>query len=207
MKENKKLEAAIFDLGGVVFGISLKGIIKSWAESAGASPQKIAEKFEADLFYERFETSEISPEEYRKHVCDKLKISLSPEDFDRGWNSIYLDVLPGIEAVITEVRKRIKVVVLTNTNQIHAPVWQERYADVLEYFEKVFASHEIEARKPEPEAFQIVLDYLGSKPDKVIFFDDNQENIDGANALGINGVLVTSTDDVIEGFKLNGLVI
>ena len=205
MRKNSEIEAIIFDLGGVVFGISLTPIIKSWAKSAGVHPQKIAENFGADSHYERFETSEITPEEYRAHVCSVLEVDLSPEDFDRGWNSIYLDVLPGMESLIKELREHVRLVVLTNTNQIHAPVWRERYSEVLALFEKIFASHEIEARKPDAEAFQIVLDYLEIVPEKTIFFDDNEKNVRGAEALGIQSFIVSSPDDVVEGLRLNGI--
>ena len=204
MKEYSDLEAAIFDLGGVVFGISLKPVIKSWAESAGVHPQKIAEKFKADSHYERFETGEISPDEYRAYVCSVQGIQLSDEDFERGWNDIYLDVIPGVESILEELQKHLKLVVLTNTNQIHAPEWRKRYRDILTYFEKIFASHEIGARKPDAEAFQIVLDYLNIKPDKVVFIDDRIENVRGAESVGLRGILTPTTAQVVE--KLQPLV-
>ena len=207
MAEHRAIEAAIFDLGGVIFGISIDPIIRSWAESSGIPPQKIAEKFKADSHYERFETGEISPEEYRAHICHIIGAQLSPEDFDRGWNCIYLDVLPGIESILAEIRQYLRLVVLTNTNQIHAPVWRARYTMILTYFEEIFTSHEIGARKPEPEAFQTVLDYLGIEPGKVVFFDDNLENAQGANAVGINGFVVTSYLDVIKGLQQRGITV
>ena len=207
MKDCNSLEAVIFDLGGVVFGISFDLAAKSWAESSGAPPQELAEKFQADSHYERFETAEISPEEYRAHVCDILGVQLSPKDFDRGWNSIYLDILPGMESLLSKLRQRLRLVVLTNTNQIHAPIWRARYTKILTYFEKVFASHDIEARKPEPEAFQIVLDYLNIDPGKVAFFDDNPDNAQGANAVGINGFVAASRLDVVARLQQKGLTI
>ncbi len=186
-------KAVIFDLGGVVFGISLKPVIESWAESTGINPQDLAARFRIDSYYERLEVGGISPAQYREHVCDLLGVRLSDEDFDRGWNSIYLDVLPGIEPLLEELRQSSRLVVLTNTNEIHSKEWRIRYADILTYFERVFASHEIGARKPDPEAFQIVLDYLNIDPQKVAFIDDNPENVRGAEAVGIKGILATAT--------------
>ncbi len=185
-------EAVIFDLGGVVFGISLEPVIQSWAESTGMHPRELAASFRIDSYYERLEVGGISPARYREHVCDLLGVHLSDEDFDRGWNSIYLDVLPGIELLLQELRQSSRLVVLTNTNEIHSKEWRVRYADILTYFEKVFASHEIGARKPDAEAFQIVLDYLGIDPQKVVFIDDNPENVRGAEAVGIKGILATA---------------
>jgi epoxide hydrolase-like predicted phosphatase len=211
LKEYKRIEAAIFDLGGVVFGISLDPVFQSWADSIGCQPQDIEAKFRTDsqwAVYERFEIGQISPRQYRDHVCDLLGACLSPEDFDRGWNSIYLELLPGIESLLKQLQKSLRLVVLTNTNEIHAREWRVRYSDVLKYFEKVFASHEIGARKPNPECFQIVLNYLGIDPGKVIFIDDSMENVCGANAVGIKGIVATTpVEEIAEKLRGSGLII
>lgn len=203
MTENKKLEAVIFDLGGVIFGVSLKPVILKWSKSIGCNPQDIASKFKVDSFYERFETGEISPEEYRDHVCDVLNCKMSDEDFDKGWNSIYLDILPGVESVLQKLQGKVRLVVLTNTNQIHAQEWRPRYAEILKYFEKVFSSYEIGARKPQPESFQIVLNYLNIEPGKVVFIDDNPQNVQGSEAVGIKGIVATKTSDIMQKIEEN----
>jgi len=194
----KPLEAAIFDLGGVVFGISVENILKSWAKSMNISPQEMAPKFGADSHYEHFETNDISPKQYREHVYETFGARLSDEEFDRGWNSIYLGLLPGIEPLLKRLQQNLRLVALTNTNSIHARDWRIRYADIMTYFERVFASHEIGVRKPEPKSFQVVLDYLDLDPGKVAFFDDNPENVRGAIAVGIKGFVATSPLEVSE---------
>jgi putative hydrolase of the HAD superfamily len=205
LEKKQPIEAVILDLGGVVFGISIGSIIDAWAESAGVHPQDIAPKFRADLYYERFETAEVSPAQYRDHVRDTLGIRISDEDFDQGWNSIYLEVLPGIETLLKQLQKTVRLLALTNTNQIHAPKWRARYSDVLMYFEKVFASHEIGARKPDPESFRIVLDYVNIEPGKAVFVDDYPENVRGAEALGMKGIIADNPAKTVQ--KIRQLVV
>ncbi len=205
--ESEPFEAAIFDLGGVVFGISLDPVIRSWAKAAGIPPEDIADRFVADSCYELFEVGEISSQDYRDHLCSALGIRLSTEDFDQGWNSIYLDLLPGIESLLKQLQKRLRLVALTNTNQIHTREWRARYSNILTYFEKVFASHEIGARKPDPDSFHIVLDYLDTDPGRVFFVDDNPENVNGAIAVGIKGFVATSPIEVAEELRQNGLTV
>lgn len=202
MKENRLLKAAIFDLGGVIFGISLDPVIDYWAKCAGVNPQDIAAKFKIDSYYKRFEVGEIPPGEYRNHVRSLMGIHLSDENFDRGWNSIYLDVLPGIETLLKQLQNSLRLVVLTNTNHIHEKEWRVRYSDILKKFEKVFASHEIGARKPDPESFQIVLDYLGIEPGKAVFIDDNPENVRGAELVGIRSILATTASEIAQKLQI-----
>lgn len=201
LKKGVQIDAVILDLGGIVFGISVDRIIESWSKSAKCHPKDLAEKFKVDRYYELFEIGAITPDQYRKHVCRTLDINLSPEEFDRGWNSIYLDLLPGIDELLNQIKKNHRLIALTNTNAIHAIDWRVRYFDTLKHFEKIFASHEIKARKPNPESFQIVLDYLKTSPENVVFFDDNPENVNGARFIGIHGFVATSPEQVYEKLK------
>ena len=207
MKMNGQLDAVILDLGGVVFGISVERIIKSWAESAGCHPKDIAPKFKIDEYYKLFEMGKISPEEYRSHICDVLGIRISDEDFDKGWNCIYLDLLPEIESLLMQLKSKTRLLVLTNTNEIHAKEWRVRYADILKYFDKIFTSHEIGARKPSPESFHAILNYLDTTPDRVVFFDDTPDNVEGALSVGISSFVVNSPYEVSEKLKQMGIEI
>lgn len=46
-------------------------------------------------------------------------------------------------------------------------------------------------RKPEVRIYQRVLELEGYSADNTVFFDDNANNIEGANQLGITSILVT----------------
>ncbi|MFI3256858.1 MAG: HAD family phosphatase [Spirochaetales bacterium] len=48
--------------------------------------------------------------------------------------------------------------------------------------------------KPEPEIYMHTLKGLGVQPEEAVFFDDIQENIDAACALGIHGFVWTGLD-------------
>lgn len=61
--------------------------------------------------------------------------------------------------------------------------------------------------KPEPEIYNLALKKLACKPSESIFIDDLTENVKGANAVGIHGILFKNyeqfTKDIIElGVKL-----
>jgi putative hydrolase of the HAD superfamily len=79
------------------------------------------------------------------------------------------------------------------------------YASILKYFEKVFSSHEIHARKPEQEAYKTVLNYLQLNPDKVIFLDDNTEYVQAASEMNIASIHVTSFKQMVEDLSKLGV--
>jgi putative hydrolase of the HAD superfamily len=69
------------------------------------------------------------------------------------------------------------------------------------FFDKTYYSHLMGCRKPEPEAWQMVLDENGLKPEHTLFIDDTLPNVEAARALGIQSVHLQSPGTVLDIFK------
>lgn len=65
-------------------------------------------------------------------------------------------------------------------------------------------SSDIGRRKPEPAAFAAVLSEIGLPPQRILFFDDTQENVEGARCAGMRAVHVKSPANVKD--ALGGLL-
>ena len=63
-------------------------------------------------------------------------------------------------------------------------------------FSRKFFSCDLRAVKPEAAAYKSVLEALGASPAEVVFVDDRQVNVDGAQELGIRAVLFESPDQL-----------
>ena len=59
------------------------------------------------------------------------------------------------------------------------------YAGVLGHFREIFLSSSIGLRKPDAEAYDHVVKAIGVPAERIVFFDDLAENIEGARALGL----------------------
>lgn len=199
-------KAIIFDLGKVVFDLSFDRVFQYWAVASGKEFTEIKSKFQFDNIFDHFEKNEISPQQFRQEISKRLDIKLSDDDFDKGWCSLYLDTYVGIDDLLSDLKRKYKLVALTNTNIIHSNVRQTKYADILKYFERIFSSHEMGERKPDAKAFQIVLDYLQVAPQQTVFLDDNIDNIKGAEKLEIKTILVKSFAQMKDELSSIGLV-
>lgn len=51
-------------------------------------------------------------------------------------------------------------------------------------------------RKPEARIYQKVFETEGFSASDTVFFDDNADNIEGANQLGITSILVTGKETI-----------
>ena len=62
------------------------------------------------------------------------------------------------------------------------------------YFKVALSSCYVGLRKPEPAIYRRALDILGSAPERTLFIDDRQENVDGAMAAGMKAIRFTGGD-------------
>jgi len=185
-------EALIFDLGKVVFDLSFDRVFQFWAAASGQQAAALKDKFQFDEFFDAFERGAITEEVFRAEISRRLCLELADHLFDEGWCALYLDVYEGVDELLSSLKKQYRLVALTNTNSIHERVWRTKYRASLSHFDKVFCSHDLKARKPEKQAYQSVLAYLGIEPPQVIFLDDSRPNIMGAAQLAIKTILVES---------------
>ena len=65
----------------------------------------------------------------------------------------------------------------------------EAFGDLKPLFDGIVVSGEEKTLKPGPEIYRILLDRYGLKAEECVFLDDSRKNVDGAIAVGINGVL------------------
>jgi len=191
-----EVDAVIFDLGNVLCRFDLGHAFRAWSERLGIPAARIAEHVVYDEWVDDYECGRITTDDYRSHLARSLGTELSPADFAHGWNAIFEGETPGIDEVVAAAQRRVRTVVLSNTNALHAEFWRSEYAGLLGGMERVFTSHEIGARKPDPAAFGAVIDYLGLPPSRVAFFDDQPRFVDGARAIGIRARVVTDAAGV-----------
>ncbi len=91
--------------------------------------------------------------------------------------------------------KGYKVYVLSNAcNKFHE-YFPKNY-DV-DFFDGIVVSSDVHTIKPEPEIYKYLLDKYELVPEECLFIDDREENVNGAKAVGMQGVIFTNNYDEI----------
>ena len=194
-------DALLFDLGRVVIDIDFARAIACWAGHARCDPRLIEERFRHDVSYRRHEVGEIDSKEYFAALQAAYAIDISHDQFLEGWNAIFVGEMPGMAELLARAARQLPLYAFTNTNPDHELVWSRRYADILANFTEIFVSSTIRRRKPDPAAFAHVVKAIGVPAERIVFFDDGIENVEGARACGLQAVHVRSSADVAEAFK------
>jgi len=198
------IKNVIFDLGGVLI---------DW------NPEYVyLDVFNGDRQKMKWFFDEICPSDWNLNQdagyplaeATKERIALFPEHKDLiemfygRWEEMLGEAIEGTVAVLNKLRQDYKVVALTNWSHETFPVALERF-EFLQWFEGIVVSGEEKTRKPFDDIYLTTLDRFNIKPEESIFIDDNADNIETANRLGINGIHFKSPEllkDQLQDFNI-----
>jgi glucose-1-phosphatase len=198
-------DALLFDLGRVVLDIDFNRTLRHWAQQSNRDPAQLAQRFLRDDLYHCHEKGQISDDVYFAGLRNSLGVELTDAQFIAGWNAIFVGEIPGISQLLARAAWRLPLYAFSNTNAAHVACFSDKYAEVLSHFHEVFLSSTIGLRKPDMDAYDHVVRAIGVPAERIVFFDDLAENIEGARANGLKAVLVTSPDDVASALEALGI--
>ncbi|WP_404653500.1 glucose-1-phosphatase [Raoultella terrigena] len=191
----------IFDLGNVIVDIDFNRVLGTWSDLSRIPLATLKQHFIMGEAFRQHERGEISDEAFAEAMCHEMNMALSYEQFSHGWQAVFVALRPEVIAIMHKLREQgHRVVVLSNTNRLHTTFWPDEYPQVRAAADRIYLSQEMGMRKPEERIYQSVLQQEGFSAADTVFFDDNAENIAGANRLGITSILVTGKETIPDYF-------
>ena len=165
----------------------------------------VNETLEADPdFFKKLETGDYNPAQFYDAFRRETATQITDQQIRTAWNAM-LGHFP-IERIqwLNKIKKRYRIFLFSNTNIIHYDAFQQIYKQTIgdqhfeDFFIKAYYSHELGARKPNPEAFSklLALENLGASD--TLFIDDTPSNIEGAQKIGLNTILLQYPKTVLD---------
>jgi putative hydrolase of the HAD superfamily len=179
--------------------------VTCWAGHAGCAPADIVARYVQDDIYQHHERGTIDDAAFFANLREMLGISITDAQFLEGWNAIFAGEIEGIAPLLARAAKRLPLYIFSNTNKPHVAHFSAAYAQVLSHFREIFLSSTIGLRKPDAEAFDHVVRAIGVPAERIVFFDDLAENIEGARGRGLLAVQVRSSADVAAALDALGI--
>ncbi|MBF4180032.1 glucose-1-phosphatase [Lelliottia nimipressuralis] len=187
----------IFDLGNVIVDIDFNRVLGAWSDFSRVPLATLKQNFTMGEAFHQHERGEISDEAFAEAMCHEMDLPLSYEQFAHGWQAVFVALRPEVIDSMNKLREQgHRVVVLSNTNRLHTTFWPGEYPQIQHAADKIYLSQEMGMRKPEAQIYQAVLQAEGFSAADTVFFDDNADNIEGANQLGITSILVTGKETI-----------
>lgn len=201
-----QVDAVIFDLGRVLVDFDWSYAMQLAERWTGLPPREAETWLKEKASLYEFEVGALKADEFHANIERSLGRRLPFEEFCTLWNSIFTsEIMPTTELLRTlNHAGTVRLGILSNTNSIHAEFLRRQFP-LLGELEHVYLSHEIGLRKPDPAAYQYVLERLGVSPQRTAFVDDMPKNVSAAAAMGMHGVLARTPEDVRDGLARLGV--
>lgn len=186
-----RIEAVIFDFGGVLINLSYQKTIDAFVDLGINNFEELYSQANQENLFDDFETGKVSAQFFVNRLLDYLPNSTTPNKVVAAWNAMILDVPQSTVDLLTSLQNKKRLFMLSNTNEIHIPKAFNEWSKVSskmpeDLFEKVYLSHLINMRKPNKEIFKFVCDENNLDPKKTLFIDDSIQHIEGAQSIGLN---------------------
>jgi len=197
----------IFDLGGVILNIDCQLTDKAFTELGVKNFKELYSQFKGSSLFNGLETGHVSTEEFLEAMHKHVPATVTDEQLKTAWNAMLLDFPVQRLQLLQQLRQHYGLYLLSNTNAIHLEEFNRLLLEsrgipsLSSFFDRAYYSHEMGQRKPDKEAYQMVLDENGLMAAETLFIDDLAQNIEGAKAVGLQTIHLAPPKTILDIFR------
>jgi len=198
------INTIIFDLGGVIIDLDEKATTRAFMELSGHTLEQIIHHYHTSPYFKNHEKGLITDTVFRQGIREVLDIKATDNELDQAWNAMLGNIPIERLDLLLKLRKKFKVLILSNTNGIHEPAFTQILKEVsgknglTDFADEVYYSHILKMRKPDPEIYLTVLQLSNLQAESTLFLDDKIENLKGAESVGIQTMHIAHPDKIFE---------
>ena len=195
-------KAVIFDLGGVIINLNYNATAEAFKNLGIANFDDVYSKQKQERLFDDFEKGIITPTQFRERIRKHISHPVRDIEIDRAWDAMLLDIPSYRIQWLNKLRKRYRIFLLSNTNEIHITGFTNILLDcfgenVFEtIFEKIYYSCYLNKRKPDHEIFERVLNDNKLLKEETLFVDDSEQHITAAKQFGLHTLQLQTNGDI-----------
>lgn len=197
---NPAIKAVLFDFGGVILSSPFEAFA-AYEQANGLPPGLIRRLNATDPdanAWAALERSDVDVDGFATRFEAEAAAAGHTVDARAILGLLHGDVRPAMVAALRAIRREgLPLALLTNnfvTGDAATMGPREEVAEALALFDHVIESSREGVRKPDPAAYELVLDRLGVEAGQVVFLDDLGINLKPARALGMTTIKVDDPD-------------
>jgi glucose-1-phosphatase len=185
------IRAILFDLGNVLVPVDFVRCRAALSDVCVHEAAEVQRILAGSGLPKRYESGEVSSSEFFDATCRLLNMSVSYEKFAEVWGEIFAPEPIVPESMLAALHEHHRLVLLSNTNDMHFTAAEQRYK-LLRHFDEFVLSYKVGAMKPDPRIYQRAIAAAGCPAEECFFVDDLPENVDAARREGIDAALFTT---------------
>lgn len=199
-------EFLYFDMGNVMLNFDHHRGCRQMAAVAGISEELVWKVLFAEGAHWRHESGELNLREYFDLFRRATNSSPDFEAWVYAGGAIF-EMNRSMKPLLGSLSAaRFRMGILSNTCEQHWKyVTGRRFGLIPKSFEILILSHEVKVMKPDPAIYHIAIERTGLPANRNFFVDDRADNVEAAQAAGMDAILFTSASEVAQQLRLRGL--
>lgn len=199
-----KINAIIFDLGGVIINLDTAATIAAFNQLSGKPFESIYTQLQQTPLFDRFDKGQINEQEFFAGLNEAMETQHEAAVLRNAWNAMLLDFPAHRLALLSQLKQNYRLFLLSNTNETHVQAFEASlletrgYPNLEPFFEKVYYSCRMGMRKPDTEIFEAVLTENQLCAEETLFIDDTIHHVRGAAQTGIQAELLPPGIDIAD---------
>jgi FMN phosphatase YigB (HAD superfamily) len=200
------IEVVYFDLGKVIVDFDHSRAAQELLKVTPLSLKEAMAVLSDGELVSEYETGRLSSQQHYRKVCRRLQMEVSIEKFRELWGSMFLPEPLLSESFLQDLKKRYRLMLLSNTNEIHFDFVIQNYP-ILRMIEERLLSYQVGCMKPQARIFELAIKKAGVAPENIFFTDDRPENIEAAQRFGIQALLFQSETQLKRAMASRGMTV
>ena len=185
----------VFDFGNVIALFDHMIACRQLASLSRSlhDPQDVYERIFKTSLEEDYDCGRLSTAAFVERLRRDLQLEAPDEAIAHAWCDIFIPN-PAIEEVIVrEKRRGTRLVLASNTNELHFEWFSRQFEPVLRLFDEAVLSFRVGARKPAVQFFEACIRASGGTADQIIYIDDRPDYVAAGRALGMQAFVYDPT--------------
>jgi putative hydrolase of the HAD superfamily len=189
------IETIVFDFGKVIACFDHRLASRRLSVYTTMPEQRIFATLYGNQLDDDYESGRITTPQFLEAVRQRCELRCTDSELVTAYSDIFwpnrgtCELLPRLTA-------KHPLILLSNTNDLHAQQFLPQMRQPLSHFRHVIMSHQVKARKPRPEIFAHAQRLAECSPDRVLFIDDLPANVEGAKRFGWQGLVFESAEQL-----------
>ena len=186
-----RVRTVIFDLGGVLLNLDPNRTRQAMVDLGIGHFEQLFTVHKATDLFNRLETGGVEPRTFVETLVREADRPVTGPEIVDAWNAMLLDYRQDSLRFIEQLKQRQHVLLFSNTNAIHYESFQRTLRETTPWrrledlFHTSYFSHILGRRKPEPTAYEAIVEEQELDPGTTLFIDDNLQNVLGARSAGL----------------------
>jgi 2-haloacid dehalogenase len=199
------VDAVVFDVGRVIVEWDMRLLIR----------KLVADEAEVEHVYRNV----VSPEWHFQHDAGTPLTDLVPariaefphyEAVIRAYAARFNETIPGpvpgtVELIEALHARGVPLYAITNFAAAFWPPFRAEWP-VIERFRDVVVSGVERIAKPDPAIYELAAERFGHAPERMLFIDDNRDNVEAARALGWQAHHFAGAETLARDLRARGLI-